>query len=124
MKAIQRLLGRSDTEEPPTDESTISTRSAHERAKDQIGRWGEVASTFYYCELCEQVFVSFDVFYDHRQASESEQARHTYDRDGMIGEGFGDYRELTAGDELPENATVGEVAPCKPTDSLDESSKE
>jgi hypothetical protein len=89
----------------------------HERAKEDIEKWGPVASTLIYCELCEQVFTSGDIFYYHRHASESELARQTYETDDdTIGEEFGHYRELTASDEFPENATVGVIEPCEPVE--------
>lgn len=75
----------------------------------EIKTWPDAAATMYYCELCEQLYVSYDVFYEHRMDSD-------YDVQGDP-ERFLDYQELSEGDEIPENATVGRLEPCEPMEA-------
>lgn len=107
MSVISKLLGQPKADEESAERPSV--RSSHEISKEDIDEWPPEASTLIYCELCEQVFVSGDVFYDHRMASTDERARKLSPEDG-----FEDRRELTAGDEFPDEATVGEVTPCEP----------
>lgn len=79
----------------------------YSRAKDRLAARSGEAHRLYYCDLCWQVFPSFDIFYDHRTASDYEIAHQ--------GEGFSDYQELDPGDDVPDCATVGNSMPCAPT---------
>lgn len=79
-----------------------------QRARADLEEWGDTATHLFYCDLCGQVFASFDMFYDHREASADERARRG-------DEEFLDYRELTSGDSLPDGATVGAAEPCQLT---------
>lgn len=106
INTIKRLLTGSTDDEPT--ETKTSGVDHHELAKGQIDEWPEDASTMCYCEVCQQVFVSFDLLYEHRMASDVEAVR--------TGDRFPGYRKLTAGDEFPVEATVGEIAPCEPVD--------
>lgn len=80
------------------------------RAREDLAEWRDTSLHLFYCELCGQVFPSFDMFYDHREAGADERA---WRGDGA----FVDYRELTPGDPLPDGATVGAAEPCQPTDN-------
>ncbi|WP_224332899.1 hypothetical protein [Haloprofundus halobius] len=101
---IKRII---NGEGQPESTNQAEEFDPHEHAKESLSDWSESASTFYYCELCQQVFVSFDVFSDHRMASDFEAATDGEDE-------FSDYKVLRAGDKIPKYARVGEIAPCKP----------
>ncbi len=61
-----------------------------------------------HCELCNRVFVSFDIFYDHRITSDAEAATE------WDGDKFAHYSELEEGEEFPNGATIAEAEPCQP----------
>lgn len=84
-------------------------------AREDLAEWSNTAAHLFYCELCGQVFPTFAIFNDHREASDAERAR-------AGDEEFHDYRELRAGDPLPDGATVGTLAPCELTDYEGDSS--
>jgi len=100
-------------QQPEAGVDTDDSEFYQQKATESLDNWSEHACTLYYCDLCQQVFVSFDIFYDHREASEYDIARRT-DEDG-----YQDQRELEPGDEFPEFASVGGPEPCKPTHLTD-----
>ena len=112
MNAIRRLLGIETPDE--SSDPTDNVRSAHEIAKEDIELFDEDACGLIYCELCEQVFGSGDLFYTHRMASSDEQARKLSPENG-----FTHRRKLAVGEEFPENATVGEIEPCDPVEEVE-----
>ena len=93
------------------EESETATQQMH-----SLDSWSESAATLFYCEYCQQVFLSFDVFYDHRMASDVESVRS--------GEEFDGYRELAAGEDIPDDATVGELSQCEPVAELGETTNQ
>lgn len=118
LNALRSFLGFGAAED---EDTTYNDKSARERAEERLERWHDESTTLFYCELCEQVFVSFDIFYNHRDASESERARETDERHTeQLGVDFAHYRKLTSGDELPEDATVGKIEPCDPVEERDD----
>lgn len=99
--------------EQPANQNSNSKSSTmiderREWAKDELEEWSDNANEMVYCELCQQVFTHYDIFYDHRMASESEVAQ----REGE--ESFDNYEMLDLGAEFPEDATVGEITACEP----------
>lgn len=86
-----------------------------QKARDSLDRLD--GQLLWYCELCESVFSTFDMFYDHRQASDSELARQwaTNDDGHDI---FAHRRKLDPGEEVP--GTVGRAEPCEPTEGPDD----
>jgi hypothetical protein len=93
----------------PTTVSELEEGWRQQRALDDLQAFKRLdANQIIHCELCDQLFVSFDIFHDHRQAS---PYRHADDDV----EGWSAYRELEPGDPIPGSATVGHCEPCVPT---------
>lgn len=86
-----------------------------ERAKQTLEQYRGESATLEYCELCNGLFASYDPFYDHRVASESDRARDRGEPDG-----FDHHQTLRHDDEIPEEATVGLMEPCVPSEVSEE----
>lgn len=90
-----------------TGKENGSDETVEESAQRSMDIW-EGDNQMVHCELCNQVFVSFDIFYDHRITSDAEPATE------WEGDKFAHYSELEEGVEFPEDATIGEAKPCHP----------
>lgn len=121
MSLLDKLRGNNDTAEETNENTTATSYDEewhHEKAKEDIKEWKAAAGELLYCELCNQVFVSGDVFSDHRLASEHEIAREWVDNPDGPGEMLPYKRTLSGGDEFPDGAMVGRVEPCEPDEAF------
>lgn len=87
--------------------SSDTVEHTSETSEDGIDVWSPWAFEFHYCELCGQVFSTWDVFDTHREDSAYEIA--TPDDENAE---YDHYRELKPGDEFPDGATIGKQEPC------------
>ncbi|MFD1515716.1 hypothetical protein [Halomarina rubra] len=63
-----------------------------------LAEFHDETNNMFHCLRCERVFVSFDVYWHHRDGA------------GMDSEG--DRVELEPGDAFPSTASVGTLEPC------------
>lgn len=109
MKSIIKNIVTGDAStEPGKTRNEVTEDDRRETARRHLAEFANHnTQRMVYCELCEQVFVSFDTFYDHRVASDHDAARRGDEQ-------FEHYRDLRPGHSFPDNATVGQLEPCKP----------
>lgn len=108
---VQKLLsGASQTTE--NDDSSDDT-DHQEIARKHLDEWGSQATEIIHCELCDTIYISYDVFYDHRMASDDDYAAGRVDGRNT----FPQWSWLGAGEELPDGTGIGGNNPCPGTES-------
>lgn len=105
-RLVDHLLGRG-REEP---ERMQTREQLREVARELIEEYSEFANRCIHCKICDQVFTSYDIFYDHRMASDADVAREGEDE-------FKHFQYLSSGEKFPDGVTVGHLEPCEPRDT-------